>query len=362
MFVGRRHIGTVSALIFLIIVAVIAIYSLLLSTAQAYLAVPTIIEKIGLASFTINILIIIITAVIGILLGFVVIAIIQWYPRFMLPLLSLVGMLLLGLAIYLDISAGKHPWDVASSILPLNHSIPLALFTSIIIIAFWLVLIKVVFDRQLRAFHPDALLVHILLNILSIIEKQPRRWPELSFRRQLIPMLEEAATCIQNGLSRQYWSGDGIIDLWLRDTATRQAASLRELKKWVLIPKPDTRNQFIVRIVAGLSQITSGNWDALEQRDPEKISRLQWWCSHATTASRAVFMAILPGLLWWALQQTSLALRGVPAEYVTVGIYIWAALTLIMACDPLFGLKATAFKEVVQSLPGLGSLLGKDKK
>jgi hypothetical protein len=134
MFVGRRRIATVSALIFLIIVAVIAIYSLPSNIAQAYLAVPTIIEKIGWASFTINMLIIVIAVVISFLLGLVVIpAIVQWYPRFILPLLSLVSMLLLGIPIYLDISTGKHPWDVASSIFPLNHSIPLALSTSIII-------------------------------------------------------------------------------------------------------------------------------------------------------------------------------------------------------------------------------------
>jgi hypothetical protein len=175
-------------------------------------------------------------------------------------------------------------------------------------------------------------------------------------------MLEEAATCIQNGLSRQYWSGDGIIDLWLQDTATRQAASLRELKKWVLIPKSDTRNQFIVRIVAGLSQITSGNWDALEQRDPEKISRLQWWRSHAVAALRALYQGGLPVLGLWAFQQTSLAFKGEYATYVTAAVFLWAMWVLITTYDPFLAAKITTFKEVVQSLPSLGSLLGKDKK
>ena len=186
-----------------------------------------------------------------------------------------------------------------------------------------------------------------------MVEKEPRRWADLEFRRQLIPMLKKAAVCLQYDLRRQCQSGDAIIDMWVQDAIARKAAALRELKKWVLIPKSDTRNQFIARIAAGLSQMTSGNWDASEQKDPEKISRLQWWRSHAETALRTVFMASLPGLLWWALQQTSLALKEVPAEYVTIGIYIWAAATLIMAYDPHFGLKATALKEVVQSLPGL---------
>jgi hypothetical protein len=139
---------------------------------------------------------------------------------------------------------------------------------------------------------------------------------------------------------------------------------LSRLVNQVVTPKSDTRNQFIARIAAGLSQITSGNWDALEQRDPEKISRLQWWRSHAETVLRTVFLASLPGLLWWALQQASLAPKKVPVAITSVFYFwcFWAAMTFLIAYDPHFWLKATALKEIVQSLPGLGSLLGKDKK
>jgi hypothetical protein len=128
------------------------------------------------------------------------------------------------------------------------------------------------------------------------------------------------------------------------------------------MPKADTRSHFITRIAASLSQVASGNWDALNEVEPERVSRIQMWRSYTVAALRALYLASVPAGVWWALQQASLAPKGASAEYVTVGIFIWAVLTLIMAYDPLFGPKAAALREVVQSLPILGSLLGKDKK
>jgi hypothetical protein len=175
-------------------------------------------------------------------------------------------------------------------------------------------------------------------------------------------MLEKVAVCLQHNLCRQCQSGDAVIDMWVQNATARKAAALRELKKWVLTPKSDTRNQFIARIAANLSQVTSGNWDALELMEPGKISRLQLWRSYGVVALRRIFKAGVPVLVFWAFQQTSLAFKGGDAEYVRLGACSYAVLTLIMPYDQPFGAKTTALKEVMQSLAGIGSLLGKHKK
>jgi hypothetical protein len=219
--------------------------------------------------------------------------------------------------------------------LPHKDNLILSIITySLGIYAILLVFFIKLFERQIRISYPDAVLVHILLNILSIVERQPRRWAELGFRRQLIPMLEDAAICIQHGFRRQCQSGDDTVDRWVQDITERQAAGLRELKKWVLTPKSDTRNQFIARIGASLSQITSGNWDAFEQREAEKISRLQWWRSHVIATLRALYQGGLPMVGLWAFQQTSLAFKGDYATYATAAVFLWAMWVFITTYDP----------------------------
>jgi hypothetical protein len=245
-----------------------------------------------------------------------------------------------------------------------NVSLISGIFVTIVAVLLFVIILVLwcLFDRRLKTNHPDTVLINVLLRVLSIVEKQPHHWADLKFRRQLIPMIEEAASCIQYGLCRQCQSGDNNLDVWVQDIMTRKAAALRELKKWVLTPKADTRGQFIARVAASFSQIVSGNWDALEQIEPRKLSHLQLWRTRMGAALGALFMSGLPVLLLWVFQQTSVAFKGVLAEYATLGAYIWAVLTLFMAYDPLFGPKAAALKEVVQSLPVLGPLLGRDKR
>jgi hypothetical protein len=79
-----------------------------------------------------------------------------------------------------------------------------------------------------------------------------------------------------------------------------------------------------------------------------------------------VFRGGPPILAFLAFQQTSFVPKGVLAESI-IGlimaiICLYALVTFIMACDPLIGAKATAMKEMMQSLPTIASLLGKDKK
>jgi hypothetical protein len=123
-------------------------------------------------------------------------------------------------------------------------------------------------DRHAAALHPDAVVADELLRILETMEKSPAEWRQLRGRNRVLRSLELAARCLERNLPYRLRGQDAETDLWLREKGARQAAALRGLKRWVLVPKPDTREHFLQRISQDLVRTTVGDWDGLECADP----------------------------------------------------------------------------------------------
>ncbi|HEX2078045.1 MAG TPA: hypothetical protein VHG08_10055 [Longimicrobium sp.] len=123
-------------------------------------------------------------------------------------------------------------------------------------------------DRHAGARHPDAVVADELLRILETVEKSPAEWGQLRGRNRVLHSLELAARCLERNLPSRLQGQDPETDAWLREKAAGQAAALRGLKRWVLVPKPDTREHFIERISQDLVRTTVGDWDGLECAAP----------------------------------------------------------------------------------------------
>ncbi|HYR10289.1 MAG TPA: hypothetical protein VEQ60_21115 [Longimicrobium sp.] len=123
-------------------------------------------------------------------------------------------------------------------------------------------------DRHAGARHPDAVVADELLRILETVEKSPAEWGQLRGRNRVLRSLELAARCLERNLPYRLRGHDVETDRWLREKAAGQAAALRGLKRWVLVPKPDTREHFIQRISQDLVRTTVGDWDGLECAEP----------------------------------------------------------------------------------------------
>jgi hypothetical protein len=201
---------------------------------------------------------------------------------------------------------------------------------------------------------PDAVFIHSVVQILHYVEKQPRQWTDLKFKQKTTEYLEEAANSAEKMLPRQLKSGDPATDLWLKETMIGIASALRAVKKWVLTPKADTRQQFLARISQTLVHTAKGDWDALPKEKPESINRPKVLLARVAELMRALFIGFLPLGILWTLQQTTLALQPSVSEYVTIAGVIWAILSFLAAIDPTYSGKISAMKDITSLLPGMG--------
>jgi hypothetical protein len=213
-------------------------------------------------------------------------------------------------------------------------------------------------EQQPKKRFPDAVLVDELLGILSLVEREPEKWGELRFRQGLMLKLEEAAICCHRYLLPRLQSGDAATDHWLKETAEQIAAGFRSLKKWVGMPKLDTRDYFLARITSNFLCAVSGSWDGMlpppeERMRPERLPREPLY-ARVVALVRILFTCLFPALALWAFQQTHLVLKGVVADYATAGVLLWAVITMLTAVNqPLSAQVTTTIKDL---LPFVGKM------
>jgi hypothetical protein len=208
--------------------------------------------------------------------------------------------------------------------------------------------------QRIRAVYPEFVVSDTLVTMLHRLEHERSGWNELEYKNWLPLALEDVAVCLERYLPRQLRSGDQSSDLWIRAAFQSRAWAFRALKKWIVVPKPDTRDHLLRRIAAGVVQSISGNWDNLESAEPETAARAEPWHSRLVQALRVALSAALPSLLFWALQRTPIAVHPPVSDYVAVATFVWVALTVLAALDPLYKIKLEGLKHVTALLPVAG--------
>lgn len=207
------------------------------------------------------------------------------------------------------------------------------------------VAVKYFFSRRAAKIHPDSVVFDALLTTLVTAENDP--WTALDTRWRLLRGLEEVADCIERDLPRRLPAGDATTASWVRVTLSEKASAIRALKRWVSTPKPDTAEHFAARIATTLTQVAADDWDALERvgAEAEGPGRVLDWRKRVAAWTRTGGTALTPAAVWWALQRSPLASKGPVAEYVAVGVGVWAVVTVLAEIDPLFGAKVGALKD-----------------
>lgn len=202
---------------------------------------------------------------------------------------------------------------------------------------------------------PQSYVIYHLLLVLYNVETQKQNWAKLHLKRRVLSNLEEASICIEKYIPDTLTSGDPSTDFWFASETTQIAASIRLLKKWILNPRPDTRDLFLTKIAGLLTHIIQGDWDKLERVEPEKVSYTNILRQQVLSRLNVLVIGYLPARGFALFQKTPIAMTGGISSNVRSIIFAWAALHTIMAFSPTYQSTLTHLKEVVTLLTNKGS-------
>lgn len=204
-----------------------------------------------------------------------------------------------------------------------------------------------------RTTYANFIIVDRLTTLLYLAEQESKHWSRLSHKRRMMSEIETVALFFESKLPTQLRSNDKVTDYWFRNTATQVAASFRSLKKWVLTPKTNTRQQLVDKIAHNLLCVINGSWDELDRTQPEYFSNAKISLSQWKSSIGSLLTGIIPLLLLIIIQNTPLAVKGDVADYLTAGIVIWSALSFLSMIDPLYSDKISNLKNLASLLFGI---------
>lgn len=150
---------------------------------------------------------------------------------------------------------------------------------------------------------PDSTAVVSLSEALILCMKNTT-WTLLGEdKRNAIAQLERAASALERGFPAILKPLDLMTEVWLREQCVYLASSVRELKRWLITPKPETRQALRETLSLFVSESAVGNWDALRLDGIEPIQASSA-IRHLLGTVRSLVAGIAPlGVSLFLLQQ-----------------------------------------------------------
>lgn len=231
-----------------------------------------------------------------------------------------------------------------TSILVLYISVGFTLFIP-------LALLRNALKERTRSLYPGCVIVHELLSIISSLEQAGTvEWADMKFKREMALRLGAVAYCLERHMPRHLMTGAVETDRWIEERGSQMAAGVRDLIKWVFTPRADTPGRLAERVAYCFTLAAKGEWDSFERLEVKKASRREAIRERAAAVLTALLSASVPIIVLYLLR--SLRIISEPVQtYLTVGAFIWAALSLLSHMDPNYGAKLAAIKDVTQLLP-----------
>jgi hypothetical protein len=205
--------------------------------------------------------------------------------------------------------------------------------------------------RDPRA-HLMKALLHALREVVAL--KEDPRWANPEARKSLVPDLEDAATCLEV-IPKRFPDRDRFSSTWNQQAYLRRASGIRDLKKWVLLPKAETRDHLERTLRDVLERASVGDWDGLPQAGLPEDPPVSLW-RRAVMIIRSIVIAAIPPVAVIVFG------RNFPESDIKNNVtglaWIWALVSLLGMLDPRFGEKLSAIKD----LPSFMTLVGKSKE
>lgn len=246
--------------------------------------------------------------------------------------LLLIGIVLLGGMFYLT-----FPWTRYQIYFFGLFGLQIIVFVSIGIDT----LISLWFDRRINNWHPETIVVY---NILLVMQKLDEGLlSNFYVKNMFVTRLEYAAYYFENHIFHRLRTPDNETNEWIQERTRQIASALRDKKKWIYTPKPDT-SQYLMKSLANfLIHFLRNEWDLLERLDMPKTSRKGIWKEQALTFTRNLIFGLLPIGTLLLLQYTKIV--STPFSDSVIGVAtIWAIINILWL-DPSAKEKINAVKD-----------------
>lgn len=209
-------------------------------------------------------------------------------------------------------------------------------------------------DRRKRNLLARELVIDELLDILSStegVDYESMTWPAFEHRQWLTQRLETIASCIESSFSRFFLTGVVELDRWTDRNTSEMANGVREMIKGLVAPTTYTLEDFKARIKKYFVAALASEWGGFDRVPAEKLSHKQGVKERIATVITALVTAAVPILLILLLRKLRVVVAEPLLTYLTVGAYVWAALSLLARLDPQYAAKLGAFTDLTKTLP-----------
>jgi hypothetical protein len=197
----------------------------------------------------------------------------------------------------------------------------------------------------------DSGMVYELIRMLSTAEMNEKHWSNINFKNNIMLGLERIAIMSEHELPLALTAHDGATNYWFAKTAKEIGAGFRNLKKWILTPKDNTRELFINHIKNDLISAINGSWDNFEKCPPETIQIQQLGGGKIKSILGDVFSGILPLGLVWLLKYLGFEFNGIGFDYLITAAVGWTILSILSIFNPSINdIKTNALKNVISRL------------
>lgn len=201
--------------------------------------------------------------------------------------------------------------------------------------------------------NPEAEVCVGLVFFAHLAEHPNADWVSVRFRRRMLVTCEGISSNFEL-ISDQLTTANTDSNRQAAQVLKRIAAGFRDVIPALITPRADTNASLRARLASNLESFATGDWDSLPQIDIPPAQRAPLWRGVASRIwSGAVGSAVSIGVITF-LQRQGLLQDGTPVTALPVVAYILAAVTILVAIDPLVSSKVAVLKEMAGMLKGGG--------
>jgi hypothetical protein len=194
---------------------------------------------------------------------------------------------------------------------------------------------------------PHMMVLSGLLQLVYEISYAPRRFDPV-WRRQWVHNIETVASAMERYLPRVLRGEDFRTDAWWLEKTAGMAAAMRDLKKLVMAPRPDTWGFLTAHLGEQLIYVGTGDWDKVSWQDPQPIMARERRL-RLRNAGRLLAIALGPALALWFFQITSWAFQGTVLDRAILIVVVWAAVSFLIRLDSQFHEKVDAVQGILST-------------